>query len=338
MSFKAIKEFLNQFNPLSFGDIGKVILELEKDHQLKCNAVSNFYSGKINEAEFKRQFYWLIDVKDKITFLKHTFSHDNAVLEIIEKLEKNIEEQTKQIIVKKINYTNLEALKSKLKEEGEIFAIETQLAKKTKQEEIEPQQTNATFENINLEPVASKEQVTFDQSLINLRKRGYQRHPRPQEEFALLISYLEGRLSPQQNKIAEDMLKKRDWLSCALERQGNVLIVYLDPEGFIFDGEKYVKGKNFKFLEVKRFTINSLPSQQLLQLNKIQQELTQYIYGRTLKNLPEKIQKDAYFYLPVDNTIWPVARGYFGYDYVVCAYDYFGRASRGVVVGKKIGR
>ena len=120
----------------------------------------------------------------------------------------------------------------------------------------------------------------------------------------------------------------------AFERQEDKLIVYLDPEGLVHHGSEYVKTKDFKCSDGKEFDIAGINSQNWEKLNKFKEELVEYIYGRKYKDLPDTI-KNACMCLPPKGKVWPVGRG--SYDYFsVYAYDYYVRASRGVVDGKKI--
>jgi len=333
MSFKVIKEFLSQFNPLHVGDIGKVLDELEKDYKLKFNALNNLLAGEITIAalaDFKRRYYFMLDVQDELTVLKHTFSHDAATLKVIEKLEENLEAQNRQIASKN---TNFEVLQSKLNEEREILAIEEELFKKTKQK-AEPQQINASFENLQFEPVSSKENMTFDKSLQSLRERGYERHLRPQEAFAIIIAYLEKKLSSELDNIVQDMQISGEWLSCAFEIKGVFLYVYLDPEGLVYRGEKYVK-QDFSCSEERIFNIKGIHLQERISIKDLPAGLIPYFYGKKFENLPKKLQ-DSEFFLPSNNVIRPVGRDIYNGSYFVDCVCFDVRASRGVVVGKKI--
>src|SRR3989338_3517432 len=78
--------------------------------------------------------------------------------------------------------------------------------------------------------------VTFDESLKLLRKAGYQRHLRPAEAFRFLAEGLEEKLTPEQKTVHDDMLTSHgEWMSLAMERQGDKLITYLDPEGLVWN-------------------------------------------------------------------------------------------------------
>ena len=176
--------------------------------------------------------------------------------------------------------------------------------------------------------------LRYDASLARLRAAGFTRHARPQEVFSLLIDGLEGKLTPQEKSICDDQLTSYgEWFSLAFERQGDLLITYLDPEGLGWRNNKYVKTKSFKFAEKKDFDISGKESQQLIDLNLFQDDLVQFMYGRSFVALPQEIregEKKAQLYLPTDKTALPVGRSnfYYGYD---ASGDNFGNwASRGV--------
>src|SRR3989344_2885060 len=124
-----------------------------------------------------------------------------------------------------------------------------------------------------LQGQTKKALLTYDQSLKQLREAGYERHLRPAEAFTLLAKGLEERLTPEQIEVHDDMLTSYgEWLSMAMERQGDTLITYLDSEGLTWDGEKYVKRPDFNSTETKSFNITGIKSQQYIDLNLCGQE------------------------------------------------------------------
>ncbi len=79
---------------------------------------------------------------------------------------------------------------------------------------------------------STKELFTYDKSDERIKQKNpLARHARPSEAFGLIIDCLENKVSDKKLlKVKEDMLKSYgEWLSCAFEKQGNTLIVYLDP-------------------------------------------------------------------------------------------------------------
>ena len=196
--------------------------------------------------------------------------------------------------------------------------------------------TGTLYQDVKFEAKAlykgnEKELLTYDASLASLRSRGQVRHPRPQEVFSLLIANLEKKLTPEQKSVAEDMLSGYgEWLSAAMERSGDKLTIYTDPEGLAWKGSAYVK-QNFKFESKRDFSAAGIPSQQYIDLKEFDANLVKFMYTKKFDQLPQEMQqggKRAQVYLPPDGQIWPAGRGFFngGFD-IVCNYG----ASRGVV-------
>ncbi len=180
-----------------------------------------------------------------------------------------------------------------------------------------------------------KQLFTYDKSEERIKQKNPSaRHARPSEAFGLIIDCLENKVNDEKLlKVKEDMLESYgEWLSCAFERQGNTLIVYLDPTGIKWNGSEYIKTENFKFADKKVFDITGIYSQTWTDLNKFNEEFVKHIYGRKFNDLPAEMKtgsKKAQVYLPPDGKFWPVARG--GVSCNVGAYVYGGRASRAVV-------
>ena len=157
--------------------------------------------------------------------------------------------------------------------------------------------------------------LSYDQSLEQLRNKGYERHLRPAEAFTLLAEGLEGRLTPDLKKVYDNMLTSYgEWVSMAMERKGDTLITYLDPKGLKWDGQKYVKTPEFNFQETKVFGIKGMKSQEYIDLNQWNPELVQYVYGRAFANFPSEMKERSYsaqLYLPAEGMVQPVGRGNF---------------------------
>ncbi len=178
-----------------------------------------------------------------------------------------------------------------------------------------------------------KELFTYDKSDERIKtKNPTARHTRPQEVFSLIIDCLENRISDEKlKKVKEDMFKSYgEWLSCAFEKQGDKLIVYLDPTGLVWNGSEYVKTENFACSAKKEFNIPEVKSQTWTSINKLPDDWVEYIYTRKFADLPKDVQEKAQTYLPPSGKIWPVGRGVCGYG--VVGYGYGLGASRGVVV------
>ncbi|MFH1066230.1 MAG: hypothetical protein V1734_07000, partial [Nanoarchaeota archaeon] len=90
----------------------------------------------------------------------------------------------------------------------------------------------------------AKKCYTYDKSINSLKKIG-KRHPTPSEALTLLADHLEGKLSGDLKATADDMLYNYgEWLSMAVERQEDMLICYLHPEGLVWDANESRYKKN----------------------------------------------------------------------------------------------
>ena len=196
------------------------------------------------------------------------------------------------------------------------------------------------YNNVEFEPKAvydgnDKILFTYDESLTNLKNRKYERHARPIETFGLLIADLEGKLSDEQNEISKDMSNSYgEWFSLAVERKGNELICYEDPENLVWDTTKnlYVVQGKLKYGSEKKFSIKNIKSSEGINLQNFDKDLQKYLYGREGGDLPNDLKTGylrAQLYLPPDKTIWPAGRGY-GSKYDIGSWNYINGASRGV--------
>ncbi len=194
----------------------------------------------------------------------------------------------------------------------------------------------ASYKDIEFEPRAYRKQGTakellyFDKSLERLKLTGYERHPRPQEAFGLIIDGLEQKLAGALADVNTDFFTNYgEWLSCAFERQGDKLIAYLDPEGLVWKNDKYVK-QDFKFADKQEFSIAGKASNVWIPLQEIDTNLVTFLYTRPFKDLPEELQKGnrkANIAFPADGAAWPVGRvSNDWYNVIYCNYG----ASRGV--------
>ncbi len=191
------------------------------------------------------------------------------------------------------------------------------------------------FEHQSVYEGDKKKLYPFDESLQALRERGYERHPRPAEVFDFICKSLEGRLQPEQQAVADDMLNSYgEWLSLAMRQVGNKLYLYFDPENILWDGRKvhntYSAGKNFKYALEKVYDIQSLSDYvSLKKVNRVNPELVATLWSRPYAILPDDIRLNTYIYLPSRNVVWPAGRGNF-YTFNIYCYDYDNWASRGV--------
>ena len=197
-----------------------------------------------------------------------------------------------------------------------------------------PSSQEIEFEKKALYSGNDKKIVYYNQSLSELKNRKYERHARPIEVFGLLIANLENKLTAEQKAIAQDMVNSYgEWLSLAIERKGNELICYEDPENLVWDAAKnlYVVQGKLKYGNEKKFSIKNIKSSEWIDLQNFDKHLQKYLYGREWKDLPNEMKAGnlhAQLALPPDKTIWPAGRGIYWYV-VNCRYYYYW-ASRGV--------
>lgn len=182
---------------------------------------------------------------------------------------------------------------------------------------------------------------SFDDSLADLIKRGYERHPRPNEAFSLLCAYLGGKF--RLKKIAEDMLFDfGEWLSLAMSYENNLLYCYLDPilesetdrwqyhlkaytSKIVFNFQLDSLNRDKRILECRWFSVKTI--------NDLNSGLVEFLWSRPFEKLPLKIRNNAYFSLgDLSGGVWPAARGFkdFWYNVHVRDYEYNEMASRGV--------
>jgi len=182
---------------------------------------------------------------------------------------------------------------------------------------------------------------SFDESLRRLRDAGFTRHLRPGEYFSVL-------LNPKYSEVSKDMLRGElgipnrstgEWLSAAMLRRNNQLLVMLDPENIVYDNKNltYVihSDDKVKCLETYVFDVSGLPSKRRLPLedvNKISPELIVLLFGRKFSQLPREVQREGGIVFPEEGVIIPVHRGANSVEYrfVVGGTERDAAASRGV--------
>ncbi len=196
---------------------------------------------------------------------------------------------------------------------------------------IEPCESKVVFEPKAVYEGNYKKLYSFDESLQALRKRGYERHPRPAEVFDLICRGLEGRLQPEQQAIADDMWNNYgEWLSLVIRRRGDKLHCYFDPENIRLTGASYVVQGDFKYDSKKVYVIQSLSGWvPIKEVNKVNPELVEILWSRPYAILPEEIRLKECLYLSHKDIIWPMSRGG-NYSYYIGWCNY-AEASRGVL-------
>src|SRR3989339_1261841 len=207
-----------------------------------------------------------------------------------------------------------------------------------------PKDENATsgnaafvnYDNLVWEAKKHDKYITFDASLQRLKQAGYSRHPRPAEAFGLIAAHLEKKLPKNLDDIAKDMLSSKcEWLSFAMERKGDTLICYLDPENLICNagsGRYYVSGGKLRYSEKKEFNIKGKKSDEWICVDQFSPELIKYCYGREFSQLPQGMRTGNYkvhLVLPSDSQLWPASRGNVNNLYYLNSC-YLDRGSRGI--------
>lgn len=205
--------------------------------------------------------------------------------------------------------------------------------------------TSLAFEPKAVYEGGQKKLYASDKSLERLRSIGYARHPLPQEVYCLLIANIEGKLTSEQEAVADDMLNNHgEWFSLAMLRMEDDLWLYYHPEllrwnnvlkTYKWEKQKYQR----QYSNRSRFTIKKLPSSEvklsLKDLNTLCPELIEELWTRPFEELPSEIKTEGSIYLPPEGKIWPAGRrGFDGWFNVDC-YSYHYRASRGIRRARK---
>ncbi len=146
--------------------------------------------------------------------------------------------------------------------------------------------------------------LTFDASLQRLQQKEYDRHPSPKEICNFIVDGIEGKLAGSSwQYVFEDMQQKQEWVSMAFQRNGPALVVYKDPEGFVWKGTDYVIKTHLWHTAQKTFSIK----ENTISLNQCSNDFLLFVYGRQYHQLPEQA-KHAVILLPDNGKILPVRR------------------------------
>ena len=217
----------------------------------------------------------------------------------------------------------LDILDKEKKSEAKTIKIKRQF------EDYSDVYNKVVFEKQAFSNANSKILFNFQDSLNNLRQRGYARHPRPNEVFSLLCAYLEGESSIK--CVAKDMLYgSGEWLSLAMKYQNGILHCYSDPS------LKYDRKRNLYNLKSYSsetvFAISSLDEKNYLTIKELHvknPEFVEFIWSRSFNDLPLQIRENGGFFVRRDENVWPAGRGDCNYWYdVSCVFNYW--ASHGV--------
>lgn len=201
-----------------------------------------------------------------------------------------------------------------------------------------------TFEPRSPKEENDKKLYTFDQSLARIKQAGYFRHPFSREVFLFIADGLEGKLTDEQKEMYDDMLNSYgEWVSAAMERQSDILAVYLNPnpDGLIWKpSQNQYAQNNFHYTQKKEFRIPGKSSTTWINLEEFDDALINFLYGRSFARLPQKMReggKRARLYLPSKGQIGFIGRvgpfslggGDFN-DKIFGSGTHIYRASRGV--------
>jgi len=206
-----------------------------------------------------------------------------------------------------------------------------------------PKRTGSlSYSDLEIEPGKKSEWKYFNDSLAELRERGYERHLMPWESFGLVIDYLEGKLDVSLNGLAEGMLSGfGEWFDFFTERKENKLFCYvpkerLEPEDVQLDsGNRVYVINRSKLVLDGEHDIGGILSEKWVDLEKFPESFVTRVYTRKFSELPQEIREGVenisktQGYLAPEGRLWPAGRGSvnlrFDFD---CYLD--NRASRGV--------
>lgn len=194
------------------------------------------------------------------------------------------------------------------------------------------------YKSLKIEKGVKKDDLYFDESMERLRKKGYERHLRPWEYCSLIIDYYEGKLEAGMAKLAKKMINSYGgWLSMAVEREGDSLICYVDPENLEWDNmnpnNKYVINGKLGYTDKKEFDIKGIPSGVLVGLEEFDDDFAEYFYTCKFKDLPVEMKKgEIRIHLPYSGILWPVSCS--SNSIFDIRTEYTSRASRGARIKK----
>lgn len=221
----------------------------------------------------------------------------------------------------------------------DLFIPEKILENKVKQflEQQTPQNQAPKKSNPVYIEFGAKDQCLyfFDEGLVSLKEKGYERYPYPWEIFKLIIEYFENKIPNIHRRIEiEEALDCGEWFSMAFERKKNKLICYLDPENIRWDNNTggYVTDFVLNYNDKKEFNVDNIPSEQWVDLKSFDNNFVEYFYTRKFEGLPERIKHEAKVFLPPDGTLWPIGRGRKKTMSISCDSN---RASRGIFTIRK---
>ena len=202
--------------------------------------------------------------------------------------------------------------------------------------------------------------LTYDESLARLQAAGYQRHPRPNEIFCLLIDFFEDKFkdNPDVRHLASDVFWNSGWTSIAMENDATdgKLTCYIDPKNLRWDDsdnvfEYVLDGKEVEFIGLdtfgRIFDISKVPCATWIDVKDffdkglLDEDLVMFLYNnRKPDELPKSMcERPMRIYLPAPGRIQPVSienhldinGGDYAYRF---AFDAHKSASRGLRLKK----
>ena len=164
--------------------------------------------------------------------------------------------------------------------------------------------------------------IHYNESDAELKKKGM-RHPYLWESGEFLCAGLEGKLKGPIKKVYDDFYG--EWQNAGMILDGKEIVLYLDP---VFD---YLYGYNGYSLKSHGKVLRISAENAKAGWNKIVDlgdAVSKVFYGRTVKELPEKLKVNGELYL-LNDQVRPAGR--IGrYAVGCCGYAYGVGASRGV--------
>ncbi|MBI4451607.1 hypothetical protein HY642_06550 [Candidatus Woesearchaeota archaeon] len=182
---------------------------------------------------------------------------------------------------------------------------------------------------VDFEIICDPSLLVYRQGLLELRKRGRDRYPRPSEVFSVIWNAVV--VQDEDATLYKNMMSpENEWLSMAVERNKKCITVYLDPKGILFDSphNRYVKGKDFTYKERTEFPMRGNPT--WIELRQLDEDFVNYVYGSSVDRLEmiANLRAERTVRLPEYNTIWPVSRS----RYCLELGGHFRAKARGVKV------
>ncbi len=132
------------------------------------------------------------------------------------------------------------------------------------------------------------QRYSFNASLDRLRAAGFERHARTHEYFGAYIPALHGCPHPTLEDVCADMgacSHMGEWVSMAIERRKESIVIHSDPEGFAWSQSMHVPGRPLRFSDRAQFPF--IPSTDAYTLlDGRHNALLEYLCGTGVSGLP----------------------------------------------------